>query len=99
MGAEKPGLLHSDGTIRDLTGLGPDSGGAILSDDGLRRALYDQPSVAPQNAASRRRGFHRNPARREAGPKPPRPLQPGDVAEPGLQGLGQRRQIVIADPQ
>ncbi|NUB46387.1 fumarylacetoacetate hydrolase family protein [Fertoebacter nigrum] len=34
-GAERPGLLHSDGTIRDLTGLVPDIGGAILSDAGL----------------------------------------------------------------
>jgi 2-keto-4-pentenoate hydratase/2-oxohepta-3-ene-1,7-dioic acid hydratase in catechol pathway len=34
-GAEKPGLLHSDGTIRDLTGLVPDIGGAVLSDAGL----------------------------------------------------------------
>lgn len=34
-GAEKPGLLHSDGTIRDLTGIVPDIGGALLSDAGL----------------------------------------------------------------
>ena len=34
-GAEKPGLLHSDGTIRDLTGLVPDIGGAVLSDAGI----------------------------------------------------------------
>ena len=34
-GQEKPGLLHSDGTIRDLTGLVPDIGGAVLSDTGL----------------------------------------------------------------
>ncbi len=34
-GAEKPGLLHTDGTIRDLTGLVPDIGGAVLSDTGL----------------------------------------------------------------
>lgn len=34
-GAERPGLLHSDGTIRDLTGLVPDIGGAALSDSGL----------------------------------------------------------------
>jgi 2-keto-4-pentenoate hydratase/2-oxohepta-3-ene-1,7-dioic acid hydratase in catechol pathway len=35
IGAEKPGLLHSDGTIRDLTGLVPDIAGAVLSDVGL----------------------------------------------------------------
>jgi 2-keto-4-pentenoate hydratase/2-oxohepta-3-ene-1,7-dioic acid hydratase in catechol pathway len=34
-GAERPGLLHTDGTIRDLTGLVPDIGGAALSDSGL----------------------------------------------------------------
>ena len=34
-GAERPGLLHKDGTIRDLTGLVPDIGGAALSDAGL----------------------------------------------------------------
>ena len=34
-GAEHPGLLHSDGTIRDLTGLVPDIGGAVISDAGL----------------------------------------------------------------
>jgi 2-keto-4-pentenoate hydratase/2-oxohepta-3-ene-1,7-dioic acid hydratase in catechol pathway len=34
-GAEKPGLLRSDGTIRDLTGLVPDIGGHVLSDAGI----------------------------------------------------------------
>lgn len=34
-GAERPGLLHRDGTIRDLTGLVPDIAGAVLSDTGL----------------------------------------------------------------
>jgi 2-keto-4-pentenoate hydratase/2-oxohepta-3-ene-1,7-dioic acid hydratase in catechol pathway len=34
-GAERPGLMHDDGTIRDLTGLVPDIGGAVLSDTGL----------------------------------------------------------------
>ncbi len=34
-GAERPGLLHDDGTIRDLSGLVPDIGGATLSDAGL----------------------------------------------------------------
>ena len=34
-GAERPGLMHDDGTIRDLTGLVPDIGGAVLSDRGL----------------------------------------------------------------
>ena len=34
-GGERPGLLHDDGTIRDLTGLVPDIGGSVLSDTGL----------------------------------------------------------------
>ena len=34
-GVEKPGLLHKDGTIRDLTGLVPDIGGHVLSDAGI----------------------------------------------------------------
>lgn len=34
-GSEKPGLLHSDGTIRDLSGLVPDIAGGVLSDAGL----------------------------------------------------------------
>ncbi|MCA0271330.1 MAG: fumarylacetoacetate hydrolase family protein [Proteobacteria bacterium] len=35
IGQERPGLLHKDGTIRDLTGLVPDIGGAVISDAGL----------------------------------------------------------------
>lgn len=34
-GAERPGMLDSAGVARDLTGLVPDIGGAILSDAGL----------------------------------------------------------------
>ncbi len=35
VGFEKPGLLHTDGTIRDLSGLVPDIAGLVLSDTGL----------------------------------------------------------------
>ena len=35
VGQEKPGILLEDGTIRDLTGLVPDIGGAVLSDAGI----------------------------------------------------------------
>ncbi len=35
VGAEKPGLMHDDGTIRDLTGIVADIGGDTLSDAGL----------------------------------------------------------------
>ena len=34
-GAEKPGLMHTDGTVRDLSGLVPDIGGSVLSDAGI----------------------------------------------------------------
>lgn len=34
-GAERPGMLHADGTIRDLTGIVPDIAGDVLSDAGL----------------------------------------------------------------
>jgi len=34
-GSEKPGLLDDNGTIRDLTGIVPDIGGAVLSEAGL----------------------------------------------------------------
>jgi 2-keto-4-pentenoate hydratase/2-oxohepta-3-ene-1,7-dioic acid hydratase in catechol pathway len=46
-GAERPGLLHSDGTIRDLTGLVPDIGGAVLSDTGLAMLRAVDPSALP----------------------------------------------------
>ena len=35
VGAEKPGMLHSDGTLRDLTGVVADIGGDVLSDAGI----------------------------------------------------------------
>ena len=34
-GAEKPGLLHHDGTVRDLSGVVADIGGAVLTDAGI----------------------------------------------------------------
>lgn len=34
-GAERPGMVHDDGTVRDLTGVVPDIAGAVLSDAGL----------------------------------------------------------------
>jgi 2-keto-4-pentenoate hydratase/2-oxohepta-3-ene-1,7-dioic acid hydratase in catechol pathway len=36
-GVERPGLLDAGGTIRDLSGVVPDIGGAALSDEGLAR--------------------------------------------------------------
>jgi 2-keto-4-pentenoate hydratase/2-oxohepta-3-ene-1,7-dioic acid hydratase in catechol pathway len=46
-GAEHPGLLHSDGTIRDLTGLVPDIGGAVISDTGLAMLRALDPATLP----------------------------------------------------
>ncbi len=46
-GAEKPGLLHSDGSVRDLTGLVPDIGGVVLSDAGLAMLRGVDASVLP----------------------------------------------------
>ena len=46
-GAERPGMLHSDGTIRDLTGLVPDIGGAVISDTGLAMLRAVDPATLP----------------------------------------------------
>ena len=55
-GAEKPGLLHSDGTIRDLSGLVPDIGGAVLSDAGITMLRGIDPASLPVVAADTRLG-------------------------------------------
>jgi 2-keto-4-pentenoate hydratase/2-oxohepta-3-ene-1,7-dioic acid hydratase in catechol pathway len=46
-GAENPGLLHEDGTIRDLTGIVPDIAGAVLSDVGLAAIRGIDPNALP----------------------------------------------------
>jgi 2-keto-4-pentenoate hydratase/2-oxohepta-3-ene-1,7-dioic acid hydratase in catechol pathway len=46
-GAEKPGLMHSDGTIRDLSGHVPDIGGAVLSDTGIAMLRGIDPTTLP----------------------------------------------------
>lgn len=46
-GAERPGMLHADGTIRDLTGLVPDIGGAVISDTGLAMLRAIDPGTLP----------------------------------------------------
>ncbi|MCC0064377.1 MAG: fumarylacetoacetate hydrolase family protein [Defluviimonas sp.] len=46
-GAERPGLYHSDGTIRDLTGLVPDIAGAVLSDQGIAMMRALDPAQLP----------------------------------------------------
>ena len=55
-GQEKPGLLHGDGTVRDLTGLVPDIGGAVISDVGLAMLRGVDASALPVVAAGTRLG-------------------------------------------
>ena len=55
-GAEHPGLLHSDGTIRDLTGLVPDIGGAVISDAGLAMLRAMDAATLPIIPATTRLG-------------------------------------------
>ena len=55
-GQEKPGLLHADGTVRDLSGLVPDIGGAVLSDIGLAMLRGVDASALPVVDAGTRLG-------------------------------------------
>ena len=55
-GAEKPGLLHSDGTIRDLSTVVADIGGTVLSDAGLAAIRAADPAKLPVVAAGTRLG-------------------------------------------
>ena len=55
-GQEKPGLLHSDGTIRDLSGLVPDIGGAVISDTGVAMLRGVDAAALPVVAAGTRLG-------------------------------------------
>ncbi len=55
-GAERPGVLHSDGTIRDLTGIVPDIGGAVLSDAGIAALRAVDLGALPVVAADVRLG-------------------------------------------
>ena len=61
-GAEKPGLLHSDGTLRDLSAIVSDIGGDVLSDAGLAKIRAADPARLPMVAAGASwalRGGHR----------------------------------------
>ncbi|SHO67630.1 ureidoglycolate lyase [Pseudoxanthobacter soli DSM 19599] len=46
-GAEKPGLRHDDGTLRDLSGIVPDIAGAVLGEAGLAALRAVDPSGLP----------------------------------------------------
>ncbi len=55
-GAERPGILAADGTLRDLSGLVPDIGGAVLSDVGLAMLRGIDALSLPKVAAGTRLG-------------------------------------------
>ena len=55
-GAERPGLYHSDGTVRDLTGLVSDIGGTVLSDAGIAMLRGVDPARLPIVATGTRLG-------------------------------------------
>ena len=55
-GAERPGLMHSDGTIRDLSGVVADIGGDVLSDAGLAKLRALDAGALPVVAAGTRLG-------------------------------------------
>jgi len=55
-GSEKPGLLDADGTIRDLSGVVEDIGGAVLSEAGLAELAALDPATLPAVAPGVRLG-------------------------------------------
>ncbi len=55
-GSEKPGLMHTDGTIRDLSAVVPDIAGDVLSDEGLGRIRAVDASTLPVVDAGTRLG-------------------------------------------
>jgi 2-keto-4-pentenoate hydratase/2-oxohepta-3-ene-1,7-dioic acid hydratase in catechol pathway len=56
VGAERPGMLAPDGSIRDLTGLVPDIAGAVLSETGLAMLRAVDPLLLPAVAPATRLG-------------------------------------------
>jgi len=53
-GKERPGILHADGTIRDLSGVVPDlAGSALLPDSIARLRQFDLGILPPVNGAQR----------------------------------------------
>lgn len=56
IGAEKPGLLHSDGTIRDLSGVVADLSGTALHPEELARIAATDPDTLPVVAGNPRLG-------------------------------------------
>lgn len=56
LGAEKPGMLDAQGTIRDLSGVIPDVAGDVLSPAGLARLTALDPASLPAVAGNPRLG-------------------------------------------
>jgi 2-keto-4-pentenoate hydratase/2-oxohepta-3-ene-1,7-dioic acid hydratase in catechol pathway len=56
LGSERPAMLHTDGTIRDLTGVVPDIAGAVLSDAGMKMLRSIDAASLPIVAADTRIG-------------------------------------------
>ncbi len=56
VGAERPGMLAPDGSIRDLSGLVPDIAGAVLSETGLAMLRAVDPMRLPDVAPATRLG-------------------------------------------
>ena len=56
MGQEKPGLIDSEGAIRDLSGIVPDIAGAALTPAGLAKIAKANPADLPKVAAGTRLG-------------------------------------------
>ncbi|WP_373354029.1 fumarylacetoacetate hydrolase family protein [Pseudoroseicyclus sp. CXY001] len=55
-GAEKPGLLDADGTIRDLSGVVPDLAGEALTPEGLAQIAAADPATLPKVEGNPRLG-------------------------------------------
>lgn len=55
-GAEKPGMLDADGTLRDLSGVVDDIAGDVLSDEGLAKLRDIDPASLPKVEGNPRLG-------------------------------------------
>ena len=55
-GKERPGVLHADGSIRDLSGIVPDVAGASLLPESIARLRSLDPNTLPNVGGSPRLG-------------------------------------------
>ena len=56
LGSEKPGMMDTDGVIRDLSDIVPDIAGAVLSDEGMEAIRAVDPASLPLMPADTRLG-------------------------------------------